>query len=159
MRSRDAAAGEDSFVSAGAFVAPTLIQSACVEWCSGLAAHLRRGPFFREKKRLCTVPSGVARQGIQVRCSGGGRDCEGKLGNHDVQNNVTSKVNPPRWNFRCFGNTLFPRDFTRKLIFGEAKKAKQGTGVDRKGLMNNNLKPFDQNWDEAVVHGIFMQHT
>ena len=114
MRSREAAAGEDSFVSAGAFVAPTLIQSACVEWCSGLAAHLRRGPFFREKKRLCTVPSGVARQGIQVRCSGGGRDCEGKLGNHDVQKNVTSKVNPPRWNFRCFGNTLFPRDFYKQ---------------------------------------------
>ena len=50
MRSREAAAGEDSFASAGAFVAPTLIQSACVEWCSGLAAHLRRGPFFRKKK-------------------------------------------------------------------------------------------------------------
>ena len=53
--------------------------------------------------------------------------------------------------FRCFGNTLFPTDFTRKLKFGEAKKAKQGTGVDRKGLMNNDLKPFDQSRNEAVV--------
>ena len=70
--------------------------------------------------------------------------------------------------FQMFGNTLFPTDFTRELQFAEAKKAKQGTGMlsgrqiafyilhgahgkVNSGLMNNNLKPFDESRDEAVV--------
>ena len=84
MRSRRSVAGEDSLVRDGAFVAPTWIQSACVQWCSELAANLCRGPlffFFRKKKQgaVC-MPSGVARQGIQVQCAGGESDCEGEIG-------------------------------------------------------------------------------